>query len=229
MATDTAAFGRNGRLGRALAAATLVAVLGGCAIGPQSIRTEVTTFNQWAALPADRSYAFSRTLEWQNSLEVGNYEDLVRDELALQGFRPAPDPAQANLIVTLRPSVTTTSVRVRSGWGDPFWNGGWGGPWGGYYGGFYGRGFGPYGWPGYYPGFGAFDGMDRIDVYHRRLELDIDSRAVPGQRYYEGRVENDSNDASLPQVMPVLVRALFTDFPGNNGQTRRIDVPVEHR
>ncbi len=211
-------------------AAVLLASLAGCATGPRHVRTEVTTFNAWATLPADRSYVFSRTLEWQNSLEVQSYEDLVRDELALQGFRLAADPAQASLVVTLRPSVIGTSVRVRDRWGDPFWGGPWGGYYGGYYGGFYGRGFGTIGWPGYYGGYGGFDGgSEAIDVYHRRLEVDIDARATPGRRYYEGRVENDSSNDSLPQVMPVLVRALFSDFPGNNGQTRRVDVPVERR
>jgi len=29
--------------------------------------------------------------------------------------------------------------------------------------------------------------------------------------------------------MPILIRALFADFPGNNGQTRRVDVPVARR
>jgi hypothetical protein len=208
---------------------TLAAALGGCAVGPRTVRTDVTAFNEWSTLPADRTYTFSRTLEWQNSLEVKNYEDLVRDELALQGFRLAADPAQANLVVTLRPSVTGTSIRTRDRWGGSYWGGPFGGYYGGYggFGGFYGRGIGAYGWPGYYGPFGGWDDAETIDVYHRRLELDIDSRTTPGRRYYEGRVENNSSNQSLAQVMPVLVRALFTDFPGNNGQTRRVDVPVQ--
>lgn len=205
-------------------AATLV--LGGCALGPRMIQTEVTTFNEWATLPADRTYAFSRTLEYQNSLELKSYEDIVRDELASQGFKLVGDASQANLVVTLRPSVTTVSVVVRDQWPaiDPFW-----GPYGGYYGrrfGGFGAGFG-----GFYGPYGGVDdfGTYRQDVFRKRLELDIDSRTVSGKRYYEGRVENTAYNASLAQVMPVLVHALFTDFPGNNGQTRRVDVPVAPR
>jgi hypothetical protein len=214
------------RIGFWMAGAAVALAMGGCAIGPRMIQTEVTTFNEWATLPADRTYTFTRTLEYRNSLELKSYEDIVRDELATRGFKLVADPAQANLVVMLRPSVTTISVVGRDLWPaiDPFW-----GPYGGYYGRRFG-GFGP-GFGGFYGGpYGVEDfGTYRQDIYRKRLELDIDSRTVSDKRYYEGRVENTAYNASLAQVMPVLVHALFTDFPGNNGQTRRVDVPVEPR
>lgn len=197
------------------AVALAVALSAGCAIGPRVVQTEVTSYDEWAALPADRSYAFARTLEFRNSLEVKSYEDIVRDELALQGFRPAADPAQANLIVTLRPSSSTTRVRTRDPWPvDPFWS-----PFG-----FYGR---RGGW--YDPYWSAFDHDYTVDVVKRRLELDIDSRTVAGRRYYEGRVETSSEAASPQALVAAMVRALFSDFPGNNGQTRQVDIPVERQ
>lgn len=204
---------------RWLVALATLGALAGCATGPQLFHTQVTTFNEWASLPAEKTYVFSRTLEFQNSLELKSYEDIVRDELTLHGFKLATDPGNAKLTVTLRPSITTTQVRVRDPWPDPFW-----GPYGGWYGGFYGRrGF------GWYDPFWSFPDSYSdytIDVYRRRLELDIDSKTVAGKRYYEGRVESTGQSESLPAVMPYLIRALFTDFPGNNGQTRRVDVPV---
>ncbi len=213
---------RSIRAGRLIAAFAVAAVLAGCATGPRLIRTEVTSYNEWATLPADRTYAFARTLEYQRSLEVRSYEDIVRDELALKGFRLVPEAEQANLIVTLRPSVVMTSVRVRDRWASPFgspfgWYGargfGWYGPYGAY---------GPYG----SPFFGDFDDYT-IDVLHRKLEMEIDARSPAGKRYYEGRVETTGRSESMKAVVPYLVRALFSDFPGNNGQTRRVDVPVE--
>ncbi len=203
------------------ALAGVLALLGACATGPQVVRTEVTSFDAWSTLPADRSYVFSRTLEYQDSLEMQSYEDMVRDELAQRGFALATDPSGAALIVTLRPSVMSTQVRVREPYADPFW----GGPW---------RGWGPrpgFGWGGWYGpmpywGVGTLDDQT-FEIYRRRLEIDIDSKAIAGKRYYEGRVENTGDSAALPKVMPYLIRALFTDFPGNSGQTRRIDVPRE--
>lgn len=204
----------------ALAAMALVA---GCASGPRIVRTDVTSFDAWASLPADKSYVFARTLEFQGSLEMQTYEDIVRDELAMKGFTLASDPSRARLVVTLRPSVMGTQIRVRDPWPDPLWR-----PWGGYYGGWGGWGGGWYGRGWYDPFWGLNDWRyEQVDVYRRRLELDIDAKDQPGKRYYEGRVENTADNGALPAVMPYLIRALFTDFPGNSGQTRRIDVPVE--
>ncbi len=176
----------------------------------------MTAFNEWATLPAERSYVFSRTLEFQNSLELKSYENIVQDELTLQGFKLAADPSRAQLAITLRPSISTTQVRVRDSWPvDPFWN---------RYGGWYGRrGF------GWYDPFWSFpDAYSdyNLDVHRGRLELDIDSKAVASKRYYEGRAEGTDQTESLPAVMPYLIRALFADFPGSSGQTRRVDVPM---
>lgn len=202
---------------RWLAALSIALALGGCATGPRLFHTQVTTFNEWSSLPTEKSYVFSRTLEFQNSLEMQSYENIVRDELMLKGFTLAADPGRAQLAVTLRPAISTTQVRVRDRWpSDPFWR-----PYGGWYG---RRGF------GWYDPYWAFpDSFSdyTIDVYRRRVELDIDSKSVAGKRYYEGRVESTGETESLPAVMPYMLRALFMDFPGNNGQTRRVDVPMD--
>jgi len=203
--------------------ASLAMLLAACASGPRIVRTEVTSFDSWSTVPADKSYVFARTLEYQNSLEMQSYEDIVRDELRLQGFQLASDPARAQMTVTLRPSVVGLQVRVRDPFYDPFYR-----PWGGWYGGYgYGRFGGFYGPWG--PGWGGLSYYDTTEIYRRRLEIDIDSRTVSGKRYYEGRVDSTGESNALAPVMPALIRALFTDFPGNNGQTRRIDVPVERR
>ncbi len=221
----------KGRVARGMAVAASAALLGACATGPRLVRTEVTNFNEWTTLPAEKTYAFARTLEYQNSLEVKSYEDIVRDELAQQGFRLVAEPAQANLLVTLRPSVFSTRVLVRDSWGYGGYGSGFG-PYGGFgYGGFggYGGYGGSYGgrFGGYDPFVSSFDTFRYpIDIAHRRLELDIDSRTVAGKRYYEGRVETSNDAPSLPAIAPYLVRALFVDFPGGNGQTRRVDVPM---
>ena len=204
---------------RWLAALAFAWTLGGCATGPRLIHTEVTAFNEWSTLPAEKTYVFLRTLEFQNSLELKSYEDIVRDELTVQGFKLATEPGLAQLTVTLRPSVSTSQVRVREAWPvDPFWR---------FSGGWYGR----RGWGWYDPYWSFPDAYSdyTTDVYRRRLELDIDSRTVTGKRYYEGRVESTGQTESLPAVMPSLIRALFTEFPGNSGQMRRVDVPVERK
>ena len=207
------------RLGLCLIGAALLAGLSGCATTPPVMHTQVTTFNQWTQVPADKSYVFGRTLEFQNSLELKRYEDIVRDELTLKGFKEAANPAQAKLTVTLRPSISSRDVRVRDPWpADPFWR-----PYG-----WYGSRFGhrPFGWYDPYWSFPRYSDYS-VTVYRHRLELDIDARGAEQKRLYEGRVESDGDTDSLLPVMPYLIRALFTEFPGNNGATRRIDVPID--
>ena len=46
-------------------------------------------------------------------------------------------------------------------------------------------------------------------------------------RLYEGVAFSEGQSATLAAVMPAMVRALFTDFPGPNGATRIIEVPFD--
>jgi hypothetical protein len=54
----------------------------------------------------------------------------------------------------------------------------------------------------------------------------IDRRA-DGQRLFEGRAEAASRSNRLGYHVPNLVEALFTDFPGNSGETVRISIAPE--
>ncbi len=47
------------------------------------------------------------------------------------------------------------------------------------------------------------------------------------ERVYEGEIRSTGSTGDLPTVMPVLVRALFDDFPGSSGTTRKVNVPFQ--
>lgn len=67
-------------------------------------------------------------------------------------------------------------------------------------------------------------------IYRHELKLTMTSRVPqPGKpaRVYEGKVVSSSEDGATNNAMPWLVRALFQDFPGPNGQTRQVRVPKE--
>jgi hypothetical protein len=75
------------------AVASLSLLLGGCAT---TIRSDVTTFNQWPAQLPDKSYAFEAPPPQDNTLELQSYENLVRAQLARLGFhesQQAPAPS----------------------------------------------------------------------------------------------------------------------------------------
>ncbi|MFM6831540.1 MAG: DUF4136 domain-containing protein, partial [Novosphingobium sp.] len=84
-----------------------------------------------------------------------------------------------------------------------------------------------YGWydPFFY-GSGFNNGVDVITVYTSGIDMKIDRRA-DGQRLFEGKAEAASQSNRLSYVVPNLVEAMFTDFPGRSGETVRISIAPE--
>jgi hypothetical protein len=60
-------------------------------------------------------------------------------------------------------------------------------------------------------------------IYTSVIDVKIDRRA-DSQRLFEGKAEAVSRTNRLPSIVPNLVDALFTDFPGNSGETLRITI-----
>ena len=50
-----------------------------------------------------------------------------------------------------------------------------------------------------------------------------------GERVFEGRAESVSRSNRLQTIVPNLVEALFTDFPGNSGETLRITIKEDEK
>ena len=57
--------------------------------------------------------------------------------------------------------------------------------------------------------------------------MKIDNQAT-GQRLFEGKAQALSTSNRLQYLVPNLVEAMFTDFPGNSGETTRISVAPEN-
>ena len=53
-------------------------------------------------------------------------------------------------------------------------------------------------------------------------------RAADNVRLFEGKAEALSTSNRLQYLVPNLVEAMFTDFPGNSGETVRISVAPEN-
>jgi hypothetical protein len=211
------------RLGRVkLAAASLMLL--GLAACAAPFNANVSRFQ---ALPAPAGQSFAVVADdpgMAGGIEFGQYARLVEAKLAQQGYVATGDPARAALIVRFDYGVDKGRERVRStgSFGaDPFW-----GPWQGY-----GRfGYGPFrrgAW-----GYGFYDpwfdrgGIESYTVYTSGIDVKIERRA-DGQRVFEGKAEAISTSNRLPYLVPNLVEAMFTNFPGNSGETVRISVAPE--
>lgn len=215
-----------------LAAPAALLALSACATG---LPTKVSRFQ---AMPAPQGQSFAIEAgdpDNRGGLEFAQYADLVRRHLLAEGYTEAASLQSASLIVSLDYGVdegrqeVVSSPGLHSRFG---FYGGWGryGGYRPYYSRWGRRSPFYYGWsdPFWYSplGFG-YDDIETYRVYTSFLDLDI--RRPDGQSVFEGTAKARSRDDDLQDLVPNLVEAMFTGFPGNSGETVRITVPPPPR
>ncbi|MCP9221657.1 DUF4136 domain-containing protein [Erythrobacter sp. LQ02-29] len=210
----------KGRLFKAASVPLLLASLAACA---SPFSADVSRFR--TQLPAPQGQTFAVVAEdpaLQGGLEFSQYANYVADEMQRLGYTRAASPETANLIVQFDYGVDNGRERVRStGLNDPFYD-----PWYGYSPYYRRRFYGGWGYGFYDPWLAPGPDIRSYTVYNSDIELKIDNRAT-GQRLFEGRAEAVSTSKRLQYLVPNLVEAMFTDFPGDSGETVRITVKPE--
>ena len=219
--------------------------LSACAMG---LPAKVTRFQ---AMPAPQGQSFyvvpGQGRAQGGGLEFSQYAVLVAQQLQAQGYAQAASPSQASMIVQLGYNVdqgTERQVVDRFGPGgyDPFYRGFYS-PYGRF-----GSRFDPrfgiyYGRP-YYSRYGGYRsafyyGWDdpfwfggpsvrQYTEYKSELDLDIRRRA-DNYQLFDGRAQARSTTDETQLLVPNLIQAMFTGFPGRNGETVRITVPAQQR
>ena len=218
---------RNAGWGRRLKQASIPMILAGLAACATPFNADVTRFQ--TQLPAPQGVSFAVVADdpaLAGGLEFSQYAREVADEMVRLGYTRAASPEQANLLVRFDYGVDRGRERVRStGFYDPFYS-----PWYGfsrfpsYYRGYRGYRGGPWAYGFYDPFFDR--GIDSYTVYTSEIDLKID-RAADGERLFEGTAQALSTSNRLQYLVPNLVDAMFTDFPGDSGRTVRISVAPE--
>ena len=152
----------------------------------------------------------------QGGLEFSQYAGLVAQKLTALGYTRADDPRSATLLVRLDYHVGSGREKVTSwgGWGGWGW-GGWG----------WRRGFYD---PFWGPGWGWGPDVESYTIYDSFLDMTI-SRMADNQRLFEGHAKTTSTGDDLTRLVPNLVQAMFTNFPGQSGERIRITVPPPPR
>ncbi len=227
--------------GRKLKLIAVPLALGALAACATPFNANVQRFQ--SALPAPQGQTFTVVADdpaLAGGLEFTQYATQVASRLSALGYTPTNSVQNADLLVRFDYGVDRGRERVRqTGFSDPFYR-----PWYGYrgYRGGYSRFGRPVGYwgPSYYGrgyarpwSYGFYDpffdnGLDVYTVYNSAVEMKIDQRAS-GQRLFEGRAEAVSTSNRLQYLVPNLVEALFTDFPGRSGETVRISVAPENQ
>lgn len=198
---------------RAALPVLLAAGLSACA---PSFNADVSRFA--TTLPAPQGETFAVVADdpkLAGGLEFSLYADMVGDQMEKLGYVEAASPAEASMLVRFDYGVDNGRERVRTTGGrfnDPFF-----GPWGRGFG--FRRGFAF----GFHDPFLAGPEVRSYTVYVSDIDVKIDSTAS-GERLFEGQAQAASRTNRLQTLVPNLVDALFTDFPGNSGETLRITI-----
>jgi hypothetical protein len=186
------------------------------------LRSQVAVFHQ---LPKDLSgttYVMIPFKEQEGSLEHKAYEEAVRQELNAKGLRETTvNQAQVAVflaygidtgkeVVSSYPIIGQTGVSSSSTYGTV-------------------QSYGSYGtYSGtttYTPTYGVVGtGVTSQTQYTRVFRLDIVDKETLAEgnikKLYEGKVVSSGYSGQLVQVLPTMIKALFEDFPGQNGSTR---------
>ena len=213
-----------------LTAPLVLLALSGCAT---PFRADVSRFQQLPPAQGQSFTILAADPKDEGGIEFGQYAGLINARMAALGYTPAAAGAKADLNVLFDYGVDEgkeRQVAVRDPFYDPFWGfGGYGRPIpvrtphgiryiSGYY--------DPFLFGGYGSGFGRGYDVDSYTVYTSGIDLKI-KRVADGQNVFEGKAEAKSRSNKLAYLVPNLVEAMFTGFPGNSGETVRISVAPE--
>jgi Domain of unknown function (DUF4136) len=197
--------------------AALLALVSACA---SPITARVTSFNQWPANAAGSTFSYVSRTDNARELEQATYESYVQAELEKRGLVRAP----AGQVGRMQVDLTTSNRSEQRTYLQPIYQDNY-----------------VY-LPGYRDAAGRiFPGVWTLDPFGPRYVGDrqinttlqtstlqlrlLDSQGSPPGKprtVFESRAifEGEGGGDQLPQVVPYLVRAVFDDFPGQNGRTR---------
>ena len=232
-------------MGRTLKLASVPIILAGLAACTTGFNADVKRFQTQLPAPTGESFAVvADDPSLAGGLEFAQYADLVEAQMERLGYAQAASPEEATLLVRFDYGVDQGRERVRTtGFHDPFYS-----PWYGYRSRFGHAYRSPFHRPRYYRtrdgrlirtgyagsrwGYGFYDPwfggpeVTSYTVYTSGIDMKID-RTSTGERLFEGKAQALSRSDRLGYLVPNLVEAMFTDFPGNSGETVRITVKPE--
>jgi hypothetical protein len=203
------------------------AALGLAALGVSACAGSITsTVSRYQARPAPQGQTFfvvpGEGMAANGGLEFQRYAGLVAQQMQARGYTPAASPQSATMLVQLGYIVDKGQVRYVE---DPFYRSRLYDPF--YYSPFYYPRFGyrsrfSYGWndPFWYGG-----GVDSYVEYHSQVDLHIRA-ARTNQPLFDGRAQARSETNRLDVVIPSMVEAMFSGFPGRSGETVKITIPT---
>ena len=191
-------------------AALVALLLSGCV---STISARVTSYQRWPGNVQGQTYRIVPDAAQRNNLQFQSFADMLRAAIGPTGLVES-HTGSARFDVGFTYSSTQAQAWVQRYAPAPYYGPGWGG----YY--------GPWG-PGYYYGGPAMVEVP-VPAYRNTLTVTIRDMNNHGAEVYRSSAVSMSGSNDLPLLMPYLARAVFDGFPGNDGQVRDINYPMDN-
>lgn len=196
-----------------LVIATALLLLANCA---QFLRSDVVSFHEGPLPQGETIRVEALDPVKGRSLEFRSYAGMIGAELGKLGYTLVEDPqASVTLIAEVDYSVDMgpTDVRIERR-APPYVR----------YHFYYGRIYDPF-----YFGMGNTWTQEVYSApsFLRNLNMNIVRNDAARTRLFEGRVRSSGHQGELARVMPYLVTALFTNFPGESGVTKVVTIEMD--
>jgi hypothetical protein len=200
----------------------LITFLSAC--GPRMFRADVTQFHDTQDSFQGRSFILvAKDKAKADSLEFSRYADLAVREMVARGMDQAPDAESAQVVAMLdyvagEAEDASYSVPVHSTVG---YHSGYG---------HFGRGHSHFG-----TGIGYYGPVYYRDIQRTLFRHEVTLSIVDADAWrrnkivalYEGRSVARVETDERTRVVPLLIRTLFQAFPGGDGQTVEVEIPLE--
>jgi hypothetical protein len=194
---------------RTLCTAAAVAALAGCA-SMNTVHSDVSSFGEWPSGRAAGTYVFERLPSQAAQADKQQaLENAAAVALQEAGFKPAANPADADVVVQLGARITRTDIDP---WDDPLW---W--RWGPAY--WHRPGWRHAGWA--WPPYAYQDTQ-----YDREVALLIRDRKS-GTPLYEARANNSSISAGNEGTVRAMFEAALKDFPNTVPKPHDVGVALD--
>lgn len=191
--------------------ATCSLVLSACA---STFRSDVATFHTLPVPKGEKLSIVPMDESKRDSIEFRQYAALLGNHLRLEGYDQAGE-GEPDLIVGFDVTINDGREKLESRPGMPspyhvYWRQYW------YHG---------YFWGAYDPFYRNHNELVARTVYNAMLTMEV--RRPDGELLFEGRAETETRTKAVPEVVPLLVEALFENFPGPSGVTRRVRIDLD--
>ncbi len=192
-----------------------------------TVDSDVTRFHNASILNTSKSFFIEGNSNQKGSLEFLTYTNDVSQELILLGFKSSPSKLKADYLISINYGIdngneviTSAPILGQTGGGTTYHNASVNtyGTYGSSYGSASGTSYTA-------PTYGVVGSTTSSHTeYTRVLEINIVEAKNKASKVFEGIVRSKGTSSSFAAVSNCLIKAMFNEFPGENGGTNLISL-----